>query len=90
MFKQEEPKKPYVHQDYPALRYKESGHFVKVNDAEEDKLAEAAGFTNTPPEPGVECVAVGALTAQKAPKPRREQTEPAAQQRGPAGPPNRR
>jgi hypothetical protein len=48
------PAEPYVHQPYPALRYKEHGEYVKVNSAEEDAAAEAKGYTKTPPDPDVE------------------------------------
>lgn len=49
-------KKPevYVHQDYPGLRYRTTGEYKRVNDKLEDAAAEAAGYTKTPPEPGVE------------------------------------
>lgn len=63
-------KPPYVHQEFPALRYRGNGQFVKVNDEGEDAAAKANGFFAKPPDAGVECVpaAPGALKP-KAPKP---------------------
>lgn len=49
-------KEPYVHQDYPGVRYKPDGQHKKVNDATEDAQAAAEGFSAEPPEPGTELI----------------------------------
>jgi hypothetical protein len=54
---EQKPPEPYRHQDYPALRYKATGEYKRVTDKIEDAAAEAAGYSKTPPEPGVEAFA---------------------------------